>query len=234
MRLKKVLNPLRWFGRYGVLSDIKWWILYRTIEKYNVIHIKSLKPGYYDTDTQMLHAVFQLLVDYVEKELAYREYWLDENKEVVSTWSKWKRFKVWFIANVPLIRKLVDFRFRDLGLNAVKFYQEYEDDQFPETVQSWRDYGNEIHDLYIWWKDKRPNRPCSMDVSGWSELCDKYPLKFEKDPDSDLYRTVRYSDEVEKLMSQVAAKTHEIDEQYDQEDEDMMIRLIKIRRGLWT
>ena len=30
------------------------------------------------------------------------------------------------------------------------------------------------------------------------------------------------------------AKVRELEEKYDQEDEDMMIRLIKIRRALWT
>jgi hypothetical protein len=52
------------------LQDAKWWVYYRTTRRYNVIKIKTLKPGYYDKDTQMLHACFQLLTDFVEKELA--------------------------------------------------------------------------------------------------------------------------------------------------------------------
>lgn len=44
------------------------WVLYRTTHKFHIIKLKTLEPGYYDIDHRMLHACFQLLVEYVEKE----------------------------------------------------------------------------------------------------------------------------------------------------------------------
>lgn len=49
------------------LDNLKWWFLHRTVDKYHVVDT-GLEPGYYDVPERMLHACFQLLVDYVEKE----------------------------------------------------------------------------------------------------------------------------------------------------------------------
>lgn len=58
------------------LSNAVWWVRHRTINRFNVLKIQSLKPSYYDydKDTIMLHACFQLLVNYVEKEKPF-EWW---------------------------------------------------------------------------------------------------------------------------------------------------------------
>lgn len=54
-------------------SDIQSWFRTRTIRRYHIVKT-GLPPRYYDTDTIMLHACFQLLVDYVEIGLAHRNY----------------------------------------------------------------------------------------------------------------------------------------------------------------
>jgi hypothetical protein len=40
--------------------------------------------------------------------------------------------------------------------------------------------------------------------------------------------------ELRALGDAALIKSHEIEQAYDAEDEEMMIRLIKIRNGLWT
>ena len=76
----------------------------------------------------------------------------------------------------------------------------------------------EIKELYIWWNDVRKTRMDPYDL---------LPDPPERDDDSDwllLTNTPTYKfDEVHKLQ-----------EQYDEEDTKMLIRLIKIRKGLWT
>lgn len=44
-----------------------WWLRHRTTDRYHVVGT-GLPPGYYDKDTQMLHACFWLLVRFVDKE----------------------------------------------------------------------------------------------------------------------------------------------------------------------
>ena len=58
-------------GRW--IKDAYWGLRHRTIDRYNIVHITSLKPGYYDTDTRLLHSMFDLLVQFVEGEWARQQ-----------------------------------------------------------------------------------------------------------------------------------------------------------------
>ena len=69
-----------------------------------------------------------------------------------------------------------------------------------------------------------------MEASGWSAYCEAARLanggrlSFGKDKSPELAE-----------MSRVAMdKLHKMEEEYEAEDEAMMIRLIKVRDGLWT
>ncbi len=85
--------------------------------------------------------------------------------------------------------------------------------------------------LYHWWKEIRPARPDPYDVSGWSELCER--RRAAKTDDDCLW----IEDQTDEERSETRASLDvcgKLEEEYDKEDEFMMIRLIKIRRGLWT
>lgn len=69
-------------------------------------------------------------------------------------------------------------------------------------------------ELYRWWTEVRPNRPDPHDASGWSEHWEK------KGND--------------KAKNAAAKRLQEIEDEYDAEDERMLVRLIKIRKSLWT
>jgi len=78
-----------------------------------------------------------------------------------------------------------------------------------------------IQKIYEWWKNKRPNRVNPMEKSGWSKIYDNIEsngFKIKPPKNSHVY----YS----KLLK--------IEDSYNQEDEDMMIELIKIRQHLWS
>jgi hypothetical protein len=89
----------------------------------------------------------------------------------------------------------------------------------------------EIKELYIWWTTVYQNRPEPMDASGWSEHCDAMRVKY---PDS-LVSSLNGRDSDDKQSSDKAHKLmQEIEAAYEKEDEEMMIRIIKIRNSLWT
>jgi hypothetical protein len=54
------IKIFRWI--IGILD----WIRYRTYDRYHVLHIKSLKPGYHDEDVILLHAAFEILERFVQ------------------------------------------------------------------------------------------------------------------------------------------------------------------------
>ncbi|NBQ65969.1 MAG: hypothetical protein EBT95_10695 [Verrucomicrobia bacterium] len=90
----------------------------------------------------------------------------------------------------------------------------------------------EILALYKWWKEVYPNRPDPHDASGWTEYC---RLKREEHGDEGLSFFKETKNPALRKMGDKALKlSHKIEQQYEREDEQMMIRLIKIRNRLWT
>ena len=164
----------------------------------------KLKPGYYDIDTRMLHSCFSLLVDYVELEKAYAQLATDSRYEKDPT------LKDFLISPIKSFKSKYSnkpkFPNRELGLKYLKWEMTLDDPSLQNYSPEQAVVAKEAYELYIWWKDIRPTRE-----SSWSL----------HDIDSG-YNSV---------LSQI---THEKDEEHDEEDLQMLIRLMKIRKSLWT
>lgn len=78
--------------------------------------------------------------------------------------------------------------------------------------------------MFLWWKDVRPNRPDPYDVSGWSDVSDKWNIMSSKDD----------CKEKRKEIDAARIKINQIEEQYEKEDTEMMKCLIDVRKALWT
>jgi len=95
----------------------------------------------------------------------------------------------------------------------------------PQAVKA-----QEILDLYMWWTVTYRNRPDPYEASGWTAACEaqrlanggKMSFSTPKDP-----VLKKAQDKAHKLLQKIEAD-------YEKEDEAMMIRLIKVRHGLWT
>jgi hypothetical protein len=189
MQLKTYFEDYRYY-----LDNIVDWIRYRTTRRnYHIVNT-GLAPGYHDCDERMIHAIFNLLVDFVEIEKAWMNTWTDN-----AAYSKLS----WFDRNFRRFRSPED------GIA----YLNWEINQCNLKDQS--DSAKEILDLYTWWKEVRPNRP------------DPY-IEFDYDFSKSFGLTTL------KENRSILTKINEIENYYHQEDEDMLIRLMKIRRCLWT
>ena len=97
------IRHAKWFfcrNPYNVFRDLVWWVRHRTTHRFHVLHINSLKPGWWDTDTRLLHAAFTLLEEHVEKEKPFKvTEWnsTDESREhaneIHDLYLWWKRRK---------------------------------------------------------------------------------------------------------------------------------------------
>lgn len=72
-------------------------------------------------------------------------------------------------------------------------------------------------------------RPDPYDVSGWTELCEE---QRRDDPDDFLGENAPQSRKERVRISLDELQT--IEDNYEREDEEMMIRLIKVRGSMWT
>ena len=137
--------------------------------------IRTLRRGWYDKDEVMLHAAFQLLVDFLEQE--HPDKHIDWNHDVIHR-------------------------------------------------QAWK----EIRDLYRWWKAIRPNRRGPLD----DKKIAKPPFRFEKIAGTQLRRLVTPDKKKYAAYYRALKKHARLEQQWHDEDQRNLHRLVEIREFLWT
>lgn len=213
------------------IYDIKYYINNRWVTRTHCLtaHPRDIKPGRWcDVGNRFLPCLFNELVDYVEIELAWWHIaWSDKDerkKYDAPFWATgWFRWRTW--------------RCRQAGLDNLDWQRnlrwtenEVGDDD-PNLGQLTYQAVNaqEIMDLYHWWTEVYPKRPDPHDASGWTAYCDR--RREEKIP---FFSTKDETPELNEMRDKALDLCREIEEKYRQEDEEMMIRLIRIRESLWT
>lgn len=226
--LDKIQNFIMW--PIDKVYAVKYWIVNRYVSKTHALTSNLKKGQYHEFDTRMLHCLFDELVNFVEIEQAWSHIvWNDEaHKLYKAPWYArgWFRTRTWRDpeAGVAYLNWASNLTSKeDYGLQPG-------DPNYGKPTQQ-AETATETLVLYYWWKEVRPARPDPYDVSGWSELCDR--RRAAKTDDECLW--------IEDQTDEERAETRtsldicgQLEAEYDKEDEDMMIRLIKIRRGLWT
>lgn len=184
-----------------------------------VVDIQSLdKWRYHDPSEVLLHANFQVLVDFVEYEVCVHER---------PTWYTWMR-KIPILGYfIPIARDRVG-GLKHLDWECELTYDENwvtKDDPRLGQLTSQAQAAREKRELYLWWKDVRPNRPDPYVASGISAFFEFNPITavFDGSFDNNYDEWRKLSDECNRL-----------EREYDEEDERNLIRLIKIRQSMWT
>jgi len=231
--LDNIQNFLYW--PIDQLYDIKYYVNNRFISKTHQLtaHRKNIKPGQWcDVGNRFLPCLFNELVNYVEVELAWWHLMWEGKEERKKYVAPWWRFGWW---NMRL------WRSPQAGLDNLKWQSELvwkEDECEPgspnigkPTYQA--EKAIEILALYKWWTEVYPNRPDPHDASGWTEYCNRKRI-INGDKGLSFFCDDTISDELREFGKKALDKSYEIEQKYEAEDEEMMIRLIKIRQSLWT
>ena len=199
---------------FASLSRIAWSIRYRTVRKYHLVNTK-LNPGYHEIDTRMLHANFELLVDYVEIECANMAD-INDRARLPAPPGGW----------LPRIMKVKEFRSRELGMKHLEWETTLSSPTLPELDRSPDQAARAVQViiLYTWWKDIYPNRkaleaPDRGDGVGLEFLSRKWQ---------------KANPEMNKKIHQWSIDSHTQEVEWDKEEEEMLMALMKIRKGLWT
>ena len=215
------------------LYDIKYYINNRFITRTHALsaHPRDIKPGQWcDVGNRFLPCLFNELVDFVEIESAWSHIaWgskEDRAKYNPPFWaSGWFRWRTWRCSQAGLdsLNWQAQLRHDEEYCVDEPYYGKFT----PQAVKA-----QELIALYTWWTVTRPARPDPYDASGWTEYCEASraanggsfwgSLSTNKTPELQ-----KMSDKSHKLLQKM-------EKQYEDEDEKMMIRLIKVRHGLWT
>lgn len=198
------------------LSDIKYWFLYRTTHKYHIID-SGLPPGYHSIDNLMLNANFNMLKDFVEVETAHRMTWIEEEKIKMS----------WYEKHMPFYYTFFPFRRPDLGIKHLDWAATLDSPTLPPYERSdlQAQHAREIKALYIWWIETRPNRK-GVEITHYDDQGLGMLSCLDDDFDENAPDYVAHRESMKKGSEQ--------EEEWKNEDTEYLIRLVKIRDGLWT
>jgi hypothetical protein len=215
------------------LYDIKYYINNRWISRTHSLtaHPQDIKPGQWrDVGDRFLPCLFNELVDFVEVELAWWHLaWSPEERPkynmpwwAVGGW----RIRTWRcpqagLDNLDWQRNLV-WKVEEVG----------EDSDLLGKRTNQAERADEILALYKWWTEVYRNRPDSHDAGGWTAYCEQR----RKNNGNGLgFFDMEDRSPEDAEQSRIALdRTQEIEKAYEDEDTEMMIRLIKIRKSLWT
>jgi hypothetical protein len=215
------------------LYSAKYYINNRWVTKSHALtaHSRDIKPGAWcDVGNRFLPCLFNELVDFVEVELAWSHIaWgseEDKAKYAAPFWaSGWFRWRTWRCPQAGLDN--LDWQ-RNLRWSEDEVGADHKElnKLTPQAVKA-----QEILDLYTWWTTTYRNRTDPYEASGWAAACEASRIANggklnwsgrEKNP-----TLKKASDKAHKLLQKIEAD-------YETEDEAMMIRLIRVRHGLWT
>jgi hypothetical protein len=227
--LDHIQDVVMWIPKQ--FDSVRYYINNRWITKSHALtaHARDIPPGEWrDVGNRFLPCLFNELVNFVEIEQAWHHcMWSDEAKTKFNVpWYRkgWLRWRTWRCpeAGLEYLRWAAGLKV-DEGMGVVKG-----DDAYGKPTGQ-AENAREILTLYHWWTVEYPSRPDPYDESGWTAYCEMRRAKG--------YDFLDFEDKTpeEKEMSQTShEQLREMEAAYEKEDEEMMIRLIKIRQGLWT
>lgn len=218
-----------------MLDEVRYWGYNKFVSKPHILDTKLKSGSYHEIDERILHGLFETLVDFIEVEKAWMHVvWSDEAR---------KRYQLPWYKRVPYFLRWKPWRCPAAGLDYLKWEMSLVHDYTylseEERLQQ-HDYNHptpqalaarEQYELYNWWKYDRPNRKDPMEASGWSDHCKQMRGTYGND-------TFSLSEDhtpQEQIQSKTALDLCDsIEKNYTEQDEQMLIRLIKIRKHLWT
>lgn len=214
----KTAHPIGWFFTETLpvifseitrpIWKIQYWAKYNIFDKRNIVKTK-LKSGYWDARERILFANFSILVDFVEIDKASR------NHEFLDSHVKnWRWFHV-FRRRIP-----------QAGIDYLLWETTLDDPSLGSLTSSplQAQKAREVLELYYWWKIQRPNRLDPHESSGWSRWCNIQ--------DTNGNNVLNFN--TSSFEQHLLAKSMHIEDYYDREDDENLIRLMNIRQGLWV
>ena len=188
------------------LDDLRAYLANRFVWKHHYART-GVKPGdYAEADTKLMQTMFLILVDYVESECAWHHAVMDSEEFAKLSW--WDR------------RWWVQYRNPEMGLAYLEWERSLSNGD-GQGASHQAIAAEEVMALYAWWTVTLPNR--------------KDPMSFIME-DLKARRGNRGLFGATRLPKNQANwdKMHALEKAYKDEDDAMMIRLVRIRDSLWT
>ena len=182
------------------------------------------KGKWHEFEKRVLYSNFDSFVDFIECEEAWNHIaWSDKEQSAPYKLPWHKRH--W------LTRWGKPWRCAQAGIDHLKWEMTLQEDgvyshQAISAVEKMT--------LYTWWKDIRPARGSEWDESGFQAFWDAMDLKYGGHGEWLCFGSKSLTAAESKMYDELSAKNEELEKQHEEEDTEMLIRLMKIRSALWT
>lgn len=181
---------------HDLYDNVKHKLRNRFVQKHYVLNTGLPKWEYHDNPERILLGLLETVVEFIEIEKAHmNDVFGDEGELKIKD------------------RREAGLRYLDWEISL--------GEESPFQAEA----AKELKEIYLWYKDIRPNRPDPMDESGWSKYCEDRPI---------MDWSSSKTDEERAMVKRMLDKTNNLEEVYDKEDEQMLIRIIKVRQSMWT
>jgi hypothetical protein len=231
---------LEWFPEHSIeyVNDVRYYI-HNWVSGTHRMNSTLKRGAWHEMSERMLFANFDTFVDFIEIEEAHGHIaWSDkeERKKYNVPWyeTRWLR---WFHT----------WRCPQAGIDHLKW--EMTLDQPDPTDPNSGPNGTspyqakaarEKMELYTWWKHIRPTRGDSWVVSGLRPFWDRMDAKYEEDGEDGFGGWLGIGNKQKMTAAErrqydaLSKKKDEIEAEWEEEDTQMLIKLIKMRQTLWT
>lgn len=213
------------------LNSVRYYLNNRYTSKTHAL-TSTLKRGqWHEFNTRLLHCSFDSFVDYVEIETAWSHVMWGSKEDRAKYNMPWWRGQWW-------TRWFLEWRSPEAGIAHLEWASTLKyDDQWikkkdplygtptPQAISAKEQWA-----LYYWWKHVRPQRADVYDYCGWTAYCNE---REAANPEGWLFEDAE-SKKDKKRSTALLEAMRKLEEQYASEDEEMLIRLVKIRDSLWT
>jgi hypothetical protein len=95
-----------------------------------------------------------------------------------------------------------------------------------EEMSHQSEAARELKEIYLWWKHQRPQRPDPYEASGWR-------TKFHNQKGRGIREIFDDTEEAKQEKLQMLQCIEDMETQYQNEDQEMLVRVVKLQRRLW-
>jgi hypothetical protein len=143
--------PPLWERALKKLTDGIWWVRHRTINRYDVVWLRDLEPGYYEVEDRLFHSMMQILCDFVERELAWHDWCCDQDSPKPKSRDR--------------ARGLAHLEWA-IGLKCDENHGVYPDEAHYGEPTGQAESAAEVKAIYLWYRDVFQKRLDVGDESG--------------------------------------------------------------------
>lgn len=191
---------------------------------------------WHEYSERMLYSCFDSFVDHIEIDEAYSHIAWRNKDEMVKYHVPWYAKSRWF-------RWGQKWRCPQAGIDHLKWEMTLDipDPNDPNWLASphQAQSAREKMELYIWWKNVRPLRGDPWKASGFDEFWEKMSTKYKDNGDVftgwlGLSGKSKMTPAEQREYNRLSEHRDSLEEQWKQEDTEMLVRLVKMRDSLWT